>query len=165
MNGLLFNMGHIILQERHLLCYTWPTHAHTNKPQRHRRLGRSLGWLCSPWHSSPSTLGNLASTRHYLIHAGGGSEGVSWGRQNLALTVRVTLWEVQATPHKGVTPFQAPQGNEAVHRPDLLGWTGATPAPPCRADFPWDWMSLQPPHENRCNLNADLPQKVFMRLV
>lgn len=123
-----------------------------------------LLWLCSPWHSSPCALGNPASPRHYLIPARGGSKGVSWGRQSLALIVRVTLWEVQATPHKGVTPFQAPQGDEAVNRPDHLGLTGATPAPPCGADFPWDWMSLQPSMKTY-HLNADLPQKVFMRLV
>lgn len=30
MDGLLFNMGHLILQERHLLCFTWPTHTPTS---------------------------------------------------------------------------------------------------------------------------------------
>lgn len=85
MDGLLFQMGVLILQERHLQCYAWPTHS--TGPQRHSGLGRSLVWHCS---QSLTLLSLRVWESHHCQAVCGaqqvGSRGASWGKQSLAPT-------------------------------------------------------------------------------
>lgn len=103
-------MGALILQEGHLQCYTWPTHS--NEPQRHSGLGRSLAWHCSPWHSSPYTFENPTSARQHLVRAGAAAKVYHERSRVWPLLWGMTLWEMEATPCIGhtVTPVQALQG-------------------------------------------------------